>query len=120
MSLHAVYWRFIHLEVLCQAKEEEALFFLNTWGKVVPCPQTGLQTSAVFTFGNGGREECLQTSVLPHLPSLLLGGADFVLTVGWAIEHRFEECLSSWPNLFIWKLAAAAAAAAIIAEFIAA
>lgn len=71
----------IDLEVLSQAKEGEAPF-LNTLGKTFPHPQLGLQTSSVFTFGKGGREECLQASLLAHLPSLLLGGADFVLTVG--------------------------------------
>lgn len=93
------------MEVLSQAKKGEALF-LSTWGKTVPHPQPGLQTSSVFTFGKGGREVCLQASVLTHLPSLLLGGADFVLTVGWAVQYRFEECLSSWPNLLFgsWRL----------------
>lgn len=47
----------IHLEVLSHAKEGEAPF-LNTLGKTIPHPQLGLQTSSVFTFGKGGREEC--------------------------------------------------------------
>lgn len=71
----------IHLEVLSQAKEGETPF-LNTSGKAAPHPQLGLQTSSVFTFGKGGRLECLQASLLAHLPSFLLGGAGFVLTVG--------------------------------------
>lgn len=71
----------IHLKVLSHAKEGEALF-LNTSRKRVPHPQSGLQTSSVITFGKGGRGECLQASVLAHLPCPLLGGADLVLTVG--------------------------------------
>lgn len=81
--------------VPCKGRQSS---FLNTLGKTVPHPQLCLQTTAVFTFVKGGREECLQASVLAHFPSLLLGGADFVLTVGWATECWFEECLSSWPN----------------------
>lgn len=71
----------IHLEVLSHAKDDKAPC-LNTSRERVPHRQSGLQTSSVFTFGKGGREECLQASVLAHLPSPLLGGADFVLSVG--------------------------------------
>lgn len=66
---------------MSHTKEGEAPF-LNALGKTVPHPQLGLQTSSVFTFGKGGREECWQASVLAPLPFLLLGGADFVLIVG--------------------------------------
>lgn len=59
--------------------------------RAVPHPQAGLQTSSVFTFGKGGREGCLQVSVLVCLPSSLLGCTDFVLAVGWAARHRPEE-----------------------------
>lgn len=69
------------MEMLSQAKEGEALFS-NIYGEIVPYPLSGLQTSSVLTFGKGGRQECLQASVSVYLPSSLLGGADFVLTVG--------------------------------------
>lgn len=90
------------MEVLSQAKEGEALF-LNTWGKTLPRPQPGLQTSSLFAFGKG---RVLASLCLAHLPSSLLGGADFVLTVGWAVQYRLEECLSSWPNSLFgsWRL----------------
>lgn len=90
-------FKIFHLEVLSDTKEGKAPFS-NTLGKTVPHLQLGLQTSSVFTFGKGGREECWQASVLAPLPSLLLGGADFVLIVGWVAECRFEEHLPSWPN----------------------
>lgn len=72
-------------------KERGSSCFKYVETRAVPHPQAGLQTSPVFTFGKGGREGCLQASVLVRLPSLLLGGADFVLTVGWAARHRPEE-----------------------------
>lgn len=91
-------FKMIHLEVLSPTKEGEASF-LNTLGKrFLTLCWVCKPVQYLLLAREEGKKECLQARVLAHLPSLLLGGTNLVLTMGWAAGCRFEGSLSSWPN----------------------
>lgn len=82
-----------------------------------PHPQAGLQTSSAFTFGKGGREECLQATVFGAYAFLAAGRCQLSSDCGLGSTVQVWRMPFFLAKFIIWNLADAAA---VIADFIAA